>query len=1080
MTDYVMLECNRLRGRQSYNPFNEKTDEYKNRWVNNVSSYGITINKGDIINVESVAVNTSGTIQDTIEILADENEDGVMDNTIGLEFLYYINNSGYSGIPLPLLNMTTYIGYDNSTLTNANNCRNRGLGEVNLTGYSTLPGTEYNDKEIMPKQHYNNVAVKVINGFVDPLQETTKFEENSLYTTSDHDTINPRITIKAEKVDSGSLVYYSISSLTILPGVFQPGLQTRIIMIDPTQPSATGNHATILIYLADTSAWSKNNIQPDGRRYYPANKNWTGCCVSSYTGMPPDDPQFNYLVNDLTPYYSPRATSTQVTIPSGLSSPQNLTTLITEKLQKPYRADLQDNEFVDLSGFESPVVNTQVSKAMSCNFNYQTSPYDDTSSLTGVRNLFYSNIALENPQKWEGLQFSRQFYYGINNDDTRNEINSGNQQSNGIGDFGNQEIGELGLNMCITRVFPNNNSLVTINNGQLILTNVYFTEDNIRNISLGFRKAEKYYGDSNFTPNSNDYKSSLGVSMDLGLYYDQASNPTLKNPNNLALPGQRFRFNTGREGASPNIVRLVDSPSVCLGSIPPYFPSDSTNNDEQQLSSIVVKSRYTTAIDYQELYTHLTNAGGDDMKIDPSTSFDEVFNNSWNNQTIDYFKALAIKYDLGVVPVFPDTSSGEYYKSGGKPYIAFVNHITTNTSRDFQYNKFSNLYWNIDSQNMPYGIQMGLDCSFIRNKAMAMINNTFSKDLITNGLSDNEFNYQGYMNVGSYGFNIDFDDSLSRCFISDMNTPIRTGNGQPYDDPVLKSYLGLVAPTPDQQVVNCNLKGISFNFLNGYAGGDPQFLISDFNGKQNPISVIDSITGININSLALYDSSNLVKSSKFYWDDFNTTFTLQDTLLGKLGFTQEQFFPIIGTPQTLFNKDTFNVLDTSQIGYFEGITSFTRPLTTGGIFGSPEFQATQTNTGSNPLYLLGGVMDSQVRPSTTQAKLIATNEPSQLSYAYLCVYSSIIQGGTSSKWHGGIDSKSQIPCVAYCPRYDNAGSFFYGLQSSFTFTATKDFSISEIETDIRLPDGSRPRLLPHSSVIYKIIKPLNLPVLLQK
>ena len=108
-----MLECNRLRGRQSYNPFNEKTDEYKNRWVNNVSSYGITINKGDIISCESVAVNTSGTIQDTIEILADENEDGVMDNTIGLEFLYYINNSGYSGLPLPLLNMTTYIGYDN-------------------------------------------------------------------------------------------------------------------------------------------------------------------------------------------------------------------------------------------------------------------------------------------------------------------------------------------------------------------------------------------------------------------------------------------------------------------------------------------------------------------------------------------------------------------------------------------------------------------------------------------------------------------------------------------------------------------------------------------------------------------------------------------------------------------------------------------------------------------------------------------------------------------------------------------------------------------------------------------------------
>ena len=131
------------------------------------------------------------------------------------------------------------------------------------------------------------------------------------------------------------------------------------------------------------------------------------------------------------------------------------------------------------------------------------------------------------------------------------------------------------------------------------------------------------------------------------------------------------------------------------------------------------------------------------------------------------------------------------------------------------------------------------------------------------------------------------------------------------------------------------------------------------------------------------------------------------------------------------------------------------------------------------MFLLGGtVPDNTSRPQTTQAKLNALLEPTQLSYPYLCVYSSIIQGGTSSKWYGGIDSKSQIPCVAFVPRFDNAGSFFYkGLESSFSFTATKDFSISEIETDVRLPDGSRPRLLPHSSVIYKITKPLILPVL---
>jgi hypothetical protein len=57
----------------------------------------------------------------------------------------------------------------------------------------------------------------------------------------------------------------------------------------------------------------------------------------------------------------------------------------------------------------------------------------------------------------------------------------------------------------------------------------------------------------------------------------------------------------------------------------------------------------------------------------------------------------------------------------------------------------------------------------------------------------------------------------------------------------------------------------------------------------------------------------------------------------------------------------------------------------------------------------------------------------------------------------------------------NNGDYFYALESTFNYTATKPFVITDITTDIRLPDGSRPVLDPNSAVIYKIQKTLQMP-----
>ncbi len=112
------------------------------------------------------------------------------------------------------------------------------------------------------------------------------------------------------------------------------------------------------------------------------------------------------------------------------------------------------------------------------------------------------------------------------------------------------------------------------------------------------------------------------------------------------------------------------------------------------------------------------------------------------------------------------------------------------------------------------------------------------------------------------------------------------------------------------------------------------------------------------------------------------------------------------------------------------------------------------------------------RPSVDQGSITAFSLPQKLDYPYLCLYSSIVAAGTNTSYFGGSDGKSKVNCVGYITRFNNEGDFFYQIASDYSFTATKDFVLTDVDTDIRLPDGSRPRLQPYSSVIYKIIKPV--------
>ena len=150
-------------------------------------------------------------------------------------------------------------------------------------------------------------------------------------------------------------------------------------------------------------------------------------------------------------------------------------------------------------------------------------------------------------------------------------------------------------------------------------------------------------------------------------------------------------------------------------------------------------------------------------------------------------------------------------------------------------------------------------------------------------------------------------------------------------------------------------------------------------------------------------------------------------------------------------------------------------MTTGQYISSAEIQASTVNSIDMPNYDLGINFFRSARPDVDPASITAFSIPKQLSYPYLCIYSDIATAGADTTYYGGVDSHSKIPCMAFMTRNYNNKNFFYALESTFNYTVTRPFVITDITTDIRLPDGKRPRLDSQSAVIYKIQKSGVLP-----
>tara|TARA_R110001632_G_scaffold26702_4_gene72014 strand:- start:2344 stop:6021 length:3678 start_codon:yes stop_codon:yes gene_type:complete len=1188
MSKYVMLECNRLNGRRQVGGIDESQDTYKNKWTNNVNSSGIQINTGDTITCEASAINTIGAADSTLEYTGEENRNGYVDNKCSLSMAYYVNDSGFNMVKLPLVETKTSFGYvfrenptkpimeylDNPQGIGANGVLNylasRSMGEPNLDlFYFTF--TEGKTPQLVNDLPETGLVYAIK---LDPKGPGVNYRIGGTYNTRPLVGQNVGTITHVMLIDVLDVI--TETGFTDMPSkirIRDPGVGYDYTLcpfnlyisapVDGGQASNGLQQFTVQSYM-NPNFKSKCSQGADGRRYYFGETGWSGPSLTQYEGQPANQNQGQDL-EALQPNFRHRQTQIDLEVPIGLSTPDNLGTLITDQLHAPTRmtveraTDPSNNLGFDYNAFKvrsvlpddqaavirPPVITTPTYTLFPSGSSY-THKNQRMNSLVGTRRQYYSVLGVDDPDKFAGLQFSRQLYYGLTNDIVKNQVNSGTHQRPSVGDFQNQTVGLLGMNQALMMAIPGdpaNTKVKKLNKGDWVLTNQYFTEANVRKLSEGMKKCETYYDDLNeiVDPFSDKYKKGLAVAMDLGLYIDETSNaypltpPDKPLPDGVVypLPNQRTRFramwetyegsdNKGfkhvDEGNGLNSTTQLPNVDVCIGSIPfgGFVHRDGVEeNDGQELSSIIFTARYDgdevyndsdIAQNYQNLYDIISQANDGTLFTVNGQSMRETFDRVYTDadpligtKSATDLIALAKKYDLAIIPVFPKASRTDEYKFGGRPYIAFKSHYDCGNNTTTKFNtsnpsRTNGLKWSIDSRNCPYGIQLGLDTSSIRNN-LALCYNTNYATLGSGALDENnDINpFCPLLYMGAVNPSLNFNGTLSRFEWSGWNTPYTIGNGAPGSNQYILDATG----NPEQQSYAVNQPQSVVDFVPGGLGtpmavaGLANPIINSikrgtcFWNQSNPISFLESLSGLSFLDLKLYDGNGDAyvmdyrgamnkgipydnsENYYLYWQEDDLT----DTLFGKMGFTLRQFLPIIGRSNSQFtNPLTFR---TSTGIMKHELLRTPLPMTTGAYISSAEFQPTGTNSQDMPLYNLYPNMGLPSQPAVQQGTITAFNLPSKLDYPYMLIYSSVMTNGTDTEYYGGVDGKSKLPCIGYITRNYNSGDFFYSLEQGFNYTANKDFVITDIETELRLPNGLRPRLQPHSSVIYKITKPLQ-------
>ncbi len=1187
MTEYIkniIVECNRTRSKVNVNGIPENQDEFKNRWTNNVSTTGISVDIGDTIQLEAGCINSKGANQDVIEFIG-ENENNILDNKAELELGFYVNHCGRNTAVLPLQNQLCFPkDRSGSTYTTFNNVLQRDIGGFprgisnpeTSSDYSKMSPfvdiiTMYN---LTSEGNYYEAGKYYLakgNGDISP-------PANTPFSTGENIIIQVISTKSASGGDIGIIDQYKyinegvnigsyentgaeVNKFTDVPATFEFSIEcdrAGNVLHDPRLTPGSGGSAPVVAQAELTIKGSitpdfymKTFKPPDNSRYYFLDPDYTGVDYVNWSDTD-DHKQIDEVVKL-------RSNKVILEVPIGYNTPDNVSKVLTDILHEPtqvekttplpfssfetYKSTAHDyNNYGGVTKNLPSIVSTPTYQPTPANGNpnankqnqnpatsYETyrpdpnivptpspdPPADLQECMT--RRSYYSCIAYKDPERFEGLQFFRNFTYRTDNNDPDNDINTGINPIQVVTPFGNQTVGQLGNRVCCLNNLPTSggqtgNIYCKFPRGTLILTNMYYTQENITDIANGFRKNEKYLNGFNKQESfgSKDYEQYSGCFLDFGMYDDQTS-----------YEGENFFFGSradyDQNGGNWHIGTQTFSPAIESASPDIKYPCfdiqrDGSRNTGKQLGGLWVQSYWrddfltqningvtkpTDGIEYQEFLNSLTIGQNYDGNFDlpdennANSGFSMLKNNSGEN-TYEEMIAWAQEYNVACIPVY-NTRPGNTFNNG-KPYIAFVSAVNTDSPQevfgnDYDYNlgvpqdAIWDFYKTIDEQtwflskfNIQYGFPIGFDNSFTRNDAVLFTNLQETRELDP-GVA---LNYAQCGMIGAVNPGFKYDPIAGRFEISGLNSGMTIGNGnlqQPpeeleaSDDPEQLCYnvgsIGNIQPYFNP----AKYTDSSQNNLFPYAK-DGYFPALDM--RQKSSSIIQSQSGVSILNITLFFSFDPNSADDGIPLNFPSLAQeyYTDCLFDKMGFTVTQLLPNIGSSQSFF---TNNLEFRGTSGNYASAYQNSKPMTTGQYISSAEIQASTVNSIDMPNYDLGINFFRSARPDVDPASITAFSIPKQLSYPYLCIYSDIATAGADTTYYGGVDSHSKIPCMAFMTRNYNNKNFFYALESTFNYTVTRPFVITDITTDIRLPDGKRPRLDSQSAVIYKIQKSGVLP-----
>ncbi len=567
----------------------------------------------------------------------------------------------------------------------------------------------------------------------------------------------------------------------------------------------------------------------------------------------------------------------------------------------------------------------------------------------------------------------------------------------------------------------------------------------------------------------------------------------------VSSPDQRNKFATQAELTGTNTYVSTTKTTIT----PPSGAADAWGQnalydartfqvgDGQELPQIWVQSRWRDGLQARQMTPlrdtskpSFTDAVEDMMDFNPSgvdmpyptgftpADFPDRFERNITQGGVlynyDQYIKWAVDADVALMPYFAEAGDTTF---GADPYIAFMcfDRIGNNTGGgDF----FPTRPQVIESSLLPVQEFIGWDCSFTRNKAVffqntqnheAMATTRYFED--TNGVNQTRmFEASPMAMIGAVNPIVNFDAIKSRFEFKGLSTPLTIGN--PFlSNPVFGAKTA--TDNPEQAIYSIGRQGTNYFIFTSNIGNlsSPAIPESTYGANifQEQGTIMDALSGISLTAIILQNAASGATTELTEYSKANE-FLYVNTLLNKMGFELAQLLPPFGETQARFD----NALFTDPLNQtLQDITRIVKPLTTGAFISSAEYQPSATDMNRFPLYGLGTAQQIQAEPAVTSASILAQNLPSKLDFPYLMVYTNL---GMEMLYFGGEDAHSRLPCLAYISRNYSAGDFFYLPAGTFSLQVSRDFVLTDITTDIRLPDGSRPKLSPHSSVIYKITR----------